>query len=598
MDPVFEYLNSFVPHPFWQSYMFDLTVKGSVILIFVYLLTSFLKNLSASLKHFMWNIAVISIFLIPVFSAYSPKYEIPIIEMDFAKQFTIVQISGQSPGHTETENTVGSNSTLTTPVDNTQNFSFLQSIKFILNSINIPSVLFFIWISGALVIFIQLLINILGPMWLIRKAKAITDPGIIKLAEECEKVIGCKKRPKLLRSKWIEVPLSWGWINPAIILPENHMYWSSERLEVILLHEMAHIKRNDSFTTIFGILFSMVFWYNPLTWITLKKIYFERESASDDYVLRSGKRASEYADHLLDIVRTLSVGKPYSPFALAITYKSNLEERIMSIFNTHKSRSSLKPSMIAAALVFTLIFIVPFAVIQTWAQIEEQQPERIEVSENIESESDVEQVQNKSSTKKIVTAKFLDKLLTQVSDQDKIKRLLADFYKAIEEKDFDKVKGFIKGTGSIETDKYTMIVSVIDDLKKVEIKLDSTFYIHSKDSEVAYGFVSKGDYLPVLNFKHIESVKIESNVKSVTKTKKGYKVIDDLKATIIYNDDTEDKNISLEGHEIDFVKVNDEWKISNTFRIHIKTDKDGKSFDMLLLHDGIFTILTKKGKGK
>jgi beta-lactamase regulating signal transducer with metallopeptidase domain len=47
------------------------------------------------------------------------------------------------------------------------------------------------------------------------------------------------------------------------------------------------------------------YWFNPLIWYAAGRLRVEREQACDDYVLRIGTKPSDYADHLLDIARSM-----------------------------------------------------------------------------------------------------------------------------------------------------------------------------------------------------------------------------------------------------------------------------------------------------
>ena len=64
-------------------------------------------------------------------------------------------------------------------------------------------------------------------------------------------------------------PLTYGVLRPKIVLPKSMDWKNKDELEIILSHEMMHIKRFDAITKTFLWVAASLQWYNPLTWIML-----------------------------------------------------------------------------------------------------------------------------------------------------------------------------------------------------------------------------------------------------------------------------------------------------------------------------------------
>jgi hypothetical protein len=92
---------------------------------------------------------------------------------------------------------------------------------------------------------------------------------------------------------------------PAVLMPTGAADWPAGRQRVVLLHELAHVRRRDCQVQLVAHLALALHWFNPLAWWAVRRLRIEREHACDDHVLRSGARASDYADHLLQIARGL-----------------------------------------------------------------------------------------------------------------------------------------------------------------------------------------------------------------------------------------------------------------------------------------------------
>jgi TonB family protein len=109
-----------------------------------------------------------------------------------------------------------------------------------------------------------------------------------------------------------------------------------------------------------GELLRAVYWFNPLVWIACRRLRQESEHACDDAVLQSGVEPTDYASHLLDLARTLNLGRRGTVPAPAMARASSLEGRISAMLNARLDRNSLTPATriaIAAALLIATISI-------------------------------------------------------------------------------------------------------------------------------------------------------------------------------------------------------------------------------------------------
>jgi len=122
-----------------------------------------------------------------------------------------------------------------------------------------------------------------------------------------------------------------------VFLPRDAASWPAERRRAVLLHEMAHVHRGDAAAQLIARLALALYWWNPLEWIAWRELVKERERAADDFVLRAGIDAPEYASHLLEIARAMTTKINLSG-AVAMARRSQLEGRLMAILDSKRSR--------------------------------------------------------------------------------------------------------------------------------------------------------------------------------------------------------------------------------------------------------------------
>ncbi|SJZ92963.1 M56 family metallopeptidase [Sediminibacterium ginsengisoli] len=114
--------------------------------------------------------------------------------------------------------------------------------------------------------------------------------------------LGIKKEVQILLSDKVHTPLTIGFFKPLILVPLasiNHL--STEQMEAVILHELAHIKRYDYIVNIFLSVVEISLFFNPFTQLISKSIKKERENSCDDWVLQFQYSAPVYAEALLRI---------------------------------------------------------------------------------------------------------------------------------------------------------------------------------------------------------------------------------------------------------------------------------------------------------
>ncbi|MBS4042247.1 MAG: M56 family metallopeptidase [Chitinophagaceae bacterium] len=132
----------------------------------------------------------------------------------------------------------------------------------------------------------------------------------------------------------ISTPLTIGVFKPIILLPiavTNSL--TTAQLEAIIVHELAHIKRNDYLINLFLLLIDTFMFFNPFTKAIKKQILLEREHCCDDIVLQHHYSAQFYSEALLQIAALRLQQKKLSFVVNAVSTKKELLIRIQRILN-------------------------------------------------------------------------------------------------------------------------------------------------------------------------------------------------------------------------------------------------------------------------
>ncbi len=104
-------------------------------------------------------------------------------------------------------------------------------------------------------------------------------------------------------SECVRVPAAIGFWKRTIVLPA----WTlrelpAQDLNVILLHEFAHLRRWDDWTNLIQKIVRALFFFHPAVWWIEKRISVEREMACDDAVLAETANPHGYATCLVSLL--------------------------------------------------------------------------------------------------------------------------------------------------------------------------------------------------------------------------------------------------------------------------------------------------------
>src|SRR5450432_2328171 len=218
------------------------------------------------------------------------------------------------------------------------------------------------WAAGVALSLTRML-SACAAMWRMRRRAApYPEP---ERARALAAALGIRHEVEVLETARGSMPMTFGLLRPAIFMPCDAGSWTGPKRRMVLLHELAHVRRGDVATHLMARLALSLYWWNPLAWTAWREFRKERERAADDLVRSSGAAATVYAGHLLEVARTMHAAPATAWAAIAMARPSQLEGRLVAILDSRKNRQ--QPGRLAAAVAALLAIAVaaPVAAVQS-----------------------------------------------------------------------------------------------------------------------------------------------------------------------------------------------------------------------------------------
>jgi beta-lactamase regulating signal transducer with metallopeptidase domain len=201
-----------------------------------------------------------------------------------------------------------------------------------------------LWAVGAALVLLRLVVGLVKTRHIVRRA--VRAHAWSLAAARAGRATG--QRVEVRSTSRLDAPAVAGVVSPVILVPEAASSWTEERRYAVLLHELAHVRQWDCLAQLIAQLACAMHWFNPLAWLTARRLRAERELAADDAVVEAGARASSYAEDLLAIASVAGVARDVPSGALGMAERSLIAARVTAIVSARRLRRP--PSPVAAAL--------------------------------------------------------------------------------------------------------------------------------------------------------------------------------------------------------------------------------------------------------
>lgn len=350
--------------------MIDILIRATVLLLLVALTSQLLRRHSAALRHLLWSLAIAGLIALPVLASFAP-FRLPVLpatSLWAGGQRTRVSDSAISSTPSSSvsavagaRDTAGSASASDVASSTAPLLAGEAESDIGEGRPNFTTILGGLWLAGLLALLARFVVGLVVVRRMARRARPITDERWHALADRAARALGVASPVDIRVSDEIAMPFACGLLTRVIVLPTSSEEWSAHRREAVLLHEFAHISRGDLAMNMLSHAARALYWPHPLAWWAAHKLRVEGERACDDAVLRCGTVPSDYAEHLLSIVRTVAGSNQVPAVAVAMARRSEFEGRLLAILEPGVPRGRLTRWRAAAMAVLFLTVVMPLA---------------------------------------------------------------------------------------------------------------------------------------------------------------------------------------------------------------------------------------------
>ena len=323
-----------------STFLTALGIRSLSILMIGWCASLVMKHHSATAKNILWRGVFIALGMLPLLFVKLPSWEVtpeqaPVVYQAVQYIQPLQTLADPKPAPPR----IG----FIDRTDNTESTRVSQVPKW-------ESCVLLIWVLASVFAIFPLLVGLVNLWQILATSKPLSLPGFESICADA----GILKRVRVVSTPGISTPSTAGWRRPVVVLPPSAEAWESNRLEMVLRHELGHVARGDWFFQIFTRLVCIAYAPNPLVWWAASKLQAESETACDDLVLAGGINPTDYARELLAIAKGFR--KSYASAAvIGMAHRVTIESRLRAIVDKHRIRSTVSPFAILAFATCLLI---------------------------------------------------------------------------------------------------------------------------------------------------------------------------------------------------------------------------------------------------
>ncbi len=215
-----------------------------------------------------------------------------------------------------------------------------------------------IWLAGVALLSARLLVSWMRARRLVHRDAQPAAPELQLTAIRLADALGLRAAVKLLQSAAVEVPSVIGTLRPVILIPASALTgMTPEQIEMVLAHELAHIRRHDFLVNLLQAVVETLMFYHPAVWWMSRRVRIERENCCDDLAVAVCGNPIQYARALTRLEEL----RANAPTIVVAASGGSLLQRIRRIA-AGRNEGTAASSRWAAAAVMLAVLVIAVAV--------------------------------------------------------------------------------------------------------------------------------------------------------------------------------------------------------------------------------------------
>ncbi len=398
----------------------DFVLRGSLVLTVAWLLTSLLRRNTAAIRHAVWSMGLVAVIVLPLMQTFVPSWRVlpatdesigesfatgddfaipPMISPDHPGHWPLVENAANDPGLMASKAARSAAQIAANSESNESTIAAIEAMEAERSEALAPSAsaessvvnetaakpkagssvgpaVGMIWLIGVAVFCLPMVLGT-ARVWRLRRSSEPVPNQITDEVAQLAAELRVSRRVEIVLSGEREMPMTWGLFTPVLLLPASAATWSGDRRRMVVLHELAHIRRWDCLTQLLGQFARALHWFNPLAWLALHRMRIEQERACDDVVLNFGTDADEYAWELLSVTARLPRPMWDTSVALAMSRCSRIEQRLKSILDSNCERRPTSLRQFVATCGAMLVVVCGIAAAQRQVAVAADKPNTV-----------------------------------------------------------------------------------------------------------------------------------------------------------------------------------------------------------------------------
>ena len=216
-------------------------------------------------------------------------------------------------------------------------------------SISILQILTVVWIIGMGLSVLRLTLDYyrVKKLLMARGQRVSRQSPQGRLLRQLGRKMKMKKIPPLIASRSAPTPMAIGFLNPAIVLAPELL--EHENLDLILKHELIHLKQKDLWKKVLLSAAQTIHWFNPFVWLMNNQAENDIEMACDQRLLKGQSKEvrAVYGRMIVDVIRQTRL--PMTAFSTRFSSGKPLKKRIQALFDSSRQKKG--------TLIITLILL-------------------------------------------------------------------------------------------------------------------------------------------------------------------------------------------------------------------------------------------------